>query len=150
MTSTTHATDAASLDARRIGRVFGWFFIGTFITSIPARILFADGLGGSFESMRFMPGAVSATSMNLAAIFEFGLIVTNVATALVLYPMVKRQSERLALGYVAARIMESVFIAVGLISVMSVLSVSNALAGASGAEAALLTSQGHTLVSTYE
>lgn len=67
-----------------------------------------------------------------------------------LYPIVKRQSERLALGYVAARIMESAFIAVGLISIMSVLSVNNALAGASDAEAAALTAQAHTLVSTYE
>jgi hypothetical protein len=139
-----------TLDARKIGRLFGWFFIGTFVTSIPARILFADGLGGTFENMSFVPGGVSPASMNLAAVLEFGLIVTNVATALVLYPIVKRQSERLALGYVAARIMESAFIAVGLISIMSVLSVSNALVGASSAEAAVLTAQGHTLVSTYE
>jgi hypothetical protein len=150
MSSTTYATEQRSLDARKIGRLFGWFFIGTFVTSIPARILFADGLGGTFQDMSFVPGGVSASSMNLAAVLEFGVIATNVATALVLYPLVKRQSERLALGYVAARIMESAFIAVGLISIMSVLSVSNALAGASGAEAAALTSQGHSLVSTYE
>jgi hypothetical protein len=150
MTSTTYATDRMSQDRQKIGRLFGWLFIGTFVTSIPARILFADGLGGSFQDMRFVPEAVSATSMNLAAVLEFGVIATNVATALVLYPLVKRQSERLALGYVAARIMESAFIAVGLIAIMSVLSVSNALAGASGAEAAVLTAHGHTLVSTYE
>jgi hypothetical protein len=150
MTSTTSAADRMSQDRRKIGRLFGWLFIGTFATSIPARILFANGLGATFQDMRFVPGAVSASTLNLAAVLEFGLIVTNIATALVLYPIARRQSERLALGYVAARIMESAFIAVGLISIMSVLSVSNALAGASGAEAAALIAQGQSLVSTYE
>lgn len=100
--------------------------------------------------MRFIPGAGSNTSMYLGAFLEFLLIVTNVGTAIVLYPIVKRQSESLALGYVVARIIESVFILVGLISIISVVSVSEALAGATGAEAASLTALGGSLVSTYE
>jgi hypothetical protein len=68
----------------------------------------------------------------------------------VLYPIVKRQSERLALGYVGARITESAFILVGLMSIISVVSVSDALAGATGAEATALAAQGRSLVSTYE
>ena len=100
--------------------------------------------------MRFIPGAGTETSMYLGAILEFGLIVTNIATAVVIYPIVRRQSERVALGYVTARIMESVFILVGLVSMMSVVSVSDALAEATGAEAASLIAQGSSLVSTYE
>lgn len=138
------------MDTQRTARIFGWLFIATFITSIGARLFFVNGLGSSWEDMRFLSGAGSNTSLYLGAILEFLLLVTNIGTAIVLYPIVKRQSEGLALGYVAARIMESVFILVGLISIVSVVTVSDALAGATGATAAALTAQGGLLVSTYE
>ena len=92
------------MDTQRTGRIFGWFFIGTFITSIPARLLFVDGLGASWNDMRFIPGAGSNTSLELGAILEFGVIATNIATAVVIYPLVKRQSATVGLGYVTARI----------------------------------------------
>ncbi len=138
------------MDIQKTARLFGWLFIATFVTSIPARFLFADGLGASFQDMRFVPGAGSETSMYLGAILEFGVILTNIATAVVLYPIVRRQSERLALGYVTARVTESAFILVGLVSIMSAVSVSDALAGATGAEASALAAQGSSFVSTYE
>jgi hypothetical protein len=100
--------------------------------------------------MRFVPGATSETSLYLGGILEFGVIATNIATAVVLYPIVKRLSERVAMGYVTARIMESAFILVGLISIISVVSVASALGGATGAEATALVAQGRSLVSTYE
>jgi hypothetical protein len=138
------------MDTRRTGRIFGWFFIGTVLTSIPARLLFVDGLGAAWTDVRFIPGAGSNTSLKLGAILEFGVIATNIATAVVIYPLVKRQSETVALGYVTARIMESVFIAIGLMSIISVVSVNEALAGANGVEATALAVRGASLVSTYE
>ncbi len=138
------------MDVRRTGRIFGWLFIGTFVTSIPARFLFIDGLGASWDDMRFIPGAGSETSLKLAAILEFALIVFNIATAVVIYPLVRRQSETVSLGYVTARIMESAFIAIGLVSIISVVDVIDALAGASGARAIALVVEGNSLVNTYE
>jgi Domain of unknown function (DUF4386) len=138
------------LDTRRTGRIFGWFFIGTFITSIPARLLFIDGLDASWTDTVFNPGAVSDTSLQLGSILEFGVIGTNIATAVVIYPLVKRQSATVGLGYVTARIMESVFIAIGLISIITVVDVNDAWAAASGAEATALEVQGNTLVSVYD
>jgi Domain of unknown function (DUF4386) len=107
------------MDVQRTGRIFGWFFIGIFVTSIPARFLFIDGLDASWDDMRFIPGAGSETSLKLGAILEFSLIAFNVATAVVIYPLVRRQSETVSLGYVTARIMESAFIVVGLVSIIS-------------------------------
>lgn len=138
------------MDIHRTARTFGWLFIATFVTSIGARMFFVDGLGASWDDMRFVPGAGSETSMYLGAILEFALILTNIATAIVLYPIVKRKSEALGLGYVTARIVESTFILVGLVSIISVVSVGDALAGATGAEATALAAQGSSLVSTYE
>ncbi|HSK90839.1 MAG TPA: DUF4386 domain-containing protein [Euzebyales bacterium] len=135
---------------QRTARIFGWLFIATFVTGIGAKILFVNGLGASWNEMRFIPGAVSETSVYLGAILEFGVIATNIATAVVIYPIVRRQSEGVALGYVTARIVESAFILVGLMSIISMVSVSDALAGATGAEATALVVQGNSLAATYD
>src|SRR3954471_14938681 len=123
------------MDVRRTGRIFGWLFIGTFITSIPARLLFIHGVGASWSEMRFVAGDTSTASLKLGAILEFGLIVTQIGTAVVLYPLARRQSEIISLGYVGARIMESVFAAIGIMSLLSVVSVIDAMGGAPGSEA---------------
>ena len=138
------------MDTQKTARLFGWLFIGTFITSISAKILFINGVGGSFSGLEFIPGDLSKNTVYLAAILEFGVIVTNIATAVVIYPIVKRQSEKVALGYVTARIMESAFIMVGIMSVMSIVSVSDAMAGATGAEATAFAIQGNSLAATYD
>jgi hypothetical protein len=138
------------MDVQRTGRIFGWLFIGTFVTSIPARFLFIDGLGASWDDMRFIPGVGSETSLKVGAILEFALIIFNIATAVVIYPLVKRQSETVSLGYLTARIMESAFIAIGVVSIISVVDVMDALANASGARAIALTVEGNSLVNTYE
>ena len=138
------------MDTRRLGRIFGWFFIGTFITSIPARILFINGLDTTWTDTVFNPGAVTDNSIKLGSILEFGVILTNVATAVVLYPVARRLSATLGLGYVTARIIESVFIAIGLISMITVVDVNDAWLSASGADAAAYAAQGNTLVSIYD
>ena len=53
--------------------------------------------------------------MYLAVLLEFFLILANVGTAVALYPIAKRQNQALAIGYVGARIIESVFLAAGMI-----------------------------------
>jgi hypothetical protein len=138
------------LDVQKAARLFGWFFIATFVTSISAKILFINGVGGSFSHLDFVPGDLSKNTVYVAAILEFALIITNIATAVVIYPIVKRQSEKVALGYVTARIMESAFIMVGLLSIMGIVSVSEAMAGATGAEATTLAIQGDSLANVYD
>lgn len=138
------------MDIQRTARIFGWFFIGTFVTSIAAKILFVSGVGGDFGHLNFIPGSVAENTVRAGVVLEFLLIVTNIATAVVIYPIVKRQSEKLALGYVTARIMESAFIMVGILSIMSLLSVDAAAAGATGAQANALALQGQSLAATYD
>jgi hypothetical protein len=138
------------VDVQRTGRIFGWLFIGTFVTSIPARLLFVNGLGASWTDMRFVPGDTSINSLKLGAVFEFGLIVTQIGTAVVLYPLVRRSYPTLGLSYLSARTMESVFAAIGLISIMSVVSLADSLASGTGVDATELGVSGDSLVNTYE
>jgi len=66
----------------------------------------------------------------LGAFLEFLLVLANVGTAVVLYPIARRQNEALAIGYVAARIIECVFLAAGIIFVLGVVSVRQDAPGA--------------------
>jgi hypothetical protein len=124
--------------------------LGTFVTSIPARLLFINGLGATWSDVHFVPGDTSHATLKWAAVLEFGLIFTQIATAVVIYPLVRRQSETVSLGYVTARVMESVFAAIGLISIISILSVADALVGAKGVGATALAVQGNSLAHSYD
>ena len=112
---------------QRHGRIFGVLFIITFLTSIPALGLFQPVLD---DPVAYITGGGHDYQIYLAALLEFFLIVSAVGTAVVLYPIARRQDEALAIGYVAARIIESVFIACGIIFVLGVVSLRHDLPGA--------------------
>jgi hypothetical protein len=139
-----------TVDLQRTGRIFGWLFIGTFVTSIPARLLFVHGVGASWSDMHFVPADTSTASLKLGALLEFGLILTQIGTAVVVYPLLRRQSEIISLGYVAARIMESVFAAIGIVSIITVVSVVDSMNGANTAGITALSAQADSLVHSYE
>lgn len=106
-------TDPAT---RRLTLVAGVLFILTFVTSIAAFALY----GPVLDDARYVLGAGADTRIEVGALLEIFLVVANIGTALALFPLLKRRSEALALGYVAARIVESTIIAVGVISLLGV------------------------------
>jgi hypothetical protein len=108
---------------QRIARLFGVLFIVTFLTSIPAFFLFQSVLD---DPARYIAASGNDNQVYLAVLLEFLLIVANVGTAVVLYPIARRQSKALALGYFAARIIECVFIAAGIIFVLGIVSLRQA------------------------
>jgi hypothetical protein len=112
----------------RHGRIFGVLFILTFLTSIPAALLFDSVVLG--DPAGFITGGGNVTLVYLAVTLEFFLVIANVGTAVVLYPIARRQSRVLALSYVAARVMESVFIAGGIIFVLGIVSLRQDAPGA--------------------
>jgi hypothetical protein len=116
---------------RRIALAAGVLFIITFVTSIPALYLFQPLLD---DPAGYIAGSgADNTRIFVGASLELFLSVANVATAVVLFPILKRQNEMLALGYVTARLVGSTFIAIGLISVLGVVSLQQR--GATGADA---------------
>jgi Domain of unknown function (DUF4386) len=106
-------------DDQRKARIFGVLFVITFLTSIPAALLFQPVLA---DPAGYIAGGGTDTQIYLGAFLEFLLIIANVGTAVVLYPIARRQNEILAIGYVAARIIECVFIAAGIIFVLGIVS----------------------------
>jgi hypothetical protein len=106
-------------DDQRHARLFGVLFIITFLTSIPAVLLFQPVLD---DPAGYIAGGGKDNQIYLGAFLEFLLILANVGTAVVLFRIARRQYETLAIGYVAARIIECVFLAAGIIFVLGVVS----------------------------
>jgi hypothetical protein len=131
---------------RRIALIAGVFFVITFIASIPAVALYAPLL----KHADYILGAGADTRVEFGAFLEIILAIANIGTAVVLFPIVKRQNESLALGYVASRILESTVIVIGLISVLSVVTLRQDLAGAAGSDPATLTMVGRSLVAVHD
>jgi hypothetical protein len=94
----------------------GVLFILTFITSIGAVIAY----GPVLSDPNYIAGAGADGRVFLGAFLELFLIVTNIGCAVVLFPLLKRTNEGVALSYVAARIVECTFILIGLLSVLAI------------------------------
>jgi len=107
------------MTSREIARIAGVLFLLTFITSIPALWVFQPVLD---DPAGYIAGAGHDNRIFFGGLLELLLIVANVGTALVLFPILRRQNEILSLGYVTARLVESTFIAIGLVSVLAVVS----------------------------
>jgi hypothetical protein len=104
---------------RRISVAFGVLYLITFATSIPALALFQPVLD---DPQGYIAGAGQDNRIYLGVLLELSLIIANIGTAVVLIPLLKRQNEILTFSYVAARIMECVFLLVGVIAVLAIVS----------------------------
>jgi hypothetical protein len=104
-----------SPEQQQRARIFGVLFTLTFITSIAGLLLYDPVLNNA----DYILGDGADTRVQLGALCEIFLAITNIGTAVVLWPIVKRQSETLALSYVASRVVESIVIVVGVISLLS-------------------------------
>ena len=132
---------------RTIARVTGWLFLITFITSIPAAFVFYPPV---LTDPNYIISAGADMGVKLGTLLEVILVVANVGTAVVLYPLVKRQNSIVALGYVTARVMEGAMIAVGILSLLSVVTLRQDFAGTAGADAAALVPIGSALVAVHD
>jgi Domain of unknown function (DUF4386) len=126
-------------NAQWIAWVTGVLFIITFITAIPALLVFGPVLNDN----GYITGAGADNRVFLGALLELILIIANIGTAVVLFPLLKRQNESVALGFVTARVIECVFIAVGILSVLAVVTLRQE---AAGADAGSLDAVGEALV----
>ncbi len=133
-------------EQRRIALIAGIWFAITFLASIPALLLYQPLL----DHHDYILGAGADTRVAIGASLEIILVIANIATAVVLYPIVKRQSQSISLGYVASRTIESAIIAVGIISVLALLTLRQDVGGSGAADGASLVIAGRSLVAIHD
>ena len=129
---------------RKLGAITGVLWILTFITSIPAVLLYDPLL----NDPDFILGAGGGDNrIFIGATLELLLIIANIGTAVVPFSIFRRYNERLALGYVTARLVECGFIAVGIVSVLAIMTLRQDPGGMSDGT---LVATGQSLVAVHD
>ncbi len=148
ITVRTPATKAAKgipmSSTRKTALVAGVFYLITFI-SIPTLALY-----GPVKNHRdWILGSGSHTAVLVGGFLEVIVALAGIGTAVTLYPVVKRQNEGAALGFVTARVLEAGMIFTGVVSLLSLVTLRQHLGGATGANAAALVTTGASHVAIY-
>jgi hypothetical protein len=139
----TTQTPRAPLDPfRKTALVAGLFYLITFV-SIPTLALYAPAK----TDPDFIISAGATTPLLVGGFLEMVVALAGIGTAVALFSVLKRQHEGFALGFVTTRIFEAGVIAIGVMSILSVVTLQQP--GATGAEATSLVTVGGALVSTY-
>ena len=129
---------------RKIALVAGVFYLITFI-SIPTLVLY----GPVMNHRDWILGSGSHTGVLVGGFLEVIVALAGIGTAVTLYPVVKRQNEGAALGFVTARVLEAVMIFTGVVSLLSLVTLRQDLGGAAGANAAALVTTAASHVAIY-
>jgi hypothetical protein len=148
MTTTAHtpaATRPAMDPMRRTSLTAGILYLLTFV-SIPTLFLYNPVR----ENADFVLGAGSDTGVLWGALSEVVVALAGIGTAVVLFRVARRQSETAALGFVTARVLEGALILVGVVSMLTAVSLRHDVAGTAGADPASLVTTGHSLLASYD
>jgi hypothetical protein len=130
---------------RKTALVAGVFYLITFI-SIPTLALYRPVL----NHQDWITGSGGHTGVLVGGFLEVIVALAGIGTAVTLYPVMKRQSEGLALGFVTSRVVEGIMIFTGVVSLLSLVTVHQDLGAAAGANAASLVATGASHVAVYK
>jgi hypothetical protein len=133
--------------ARKTALVAGVFYLITFI-SIPTLALY----GPVTNHRNWVLGSGGHTAVLVGGFLEVIVALAGIGTAVTLYPILKRQHEGLALGFVTSRLLEGTMIFAGVVSLLSLVTLKHGpsgAAGAAGANAAALVATGASHVAVY-
>jgi hypothetical protein len=140
-TQTSTTTGSSMSTMRKTAFVAGFLYLLTFISSIPAVFL----QGPVLNDPNFIIGGAGLNSqVRLGALFDIVNSLTAIGTAVALYAVIKRQNQGFAIGFVSSRLFEGTVLMIGVISILSIVTLQQP--GATGAEASLLVTVQHTLV----
>jgi len=132
---------------RKTAMIAGVLYLMTFIFSIPVKFgLWKEVL----DNNNFILGSGSGSGVLMGALFEIITALANIGTAVVLYKVARRTSERLALGYVTSRVMEAAVMFVGVLSILTVWTLRTEVSGTVGADSASLLTTGHALIAIHD
>ncbi len=123
----------------------GIFYVVTFI-SMPILVLYNIAK----TDPEFILGAGSGTPVVWGTILELTVALAGIGTAIALFPIVKRQNESMAIGFVATRTLEASLIFVGVVSLLSLVTLQQDLGTVPGADTSALVVVGTSHAATYQ
>ena len=137
---------------RRAATVVGIMFIIATVTAILGLLMYQPILAGPDFLVN---GAGQKDQVILGALMELLLVCTAIGTAIGLFPVLRPYGERIALAHLCFRFLEAVVITLGIVAVLSLLSVSQefvavAAPNASGLDASAYHASGILLRAVYK
>ncbi|HET6968593.1 MAG TPA: DUF4386 domain-containing protein [Ornithinibacter sp.] len=117
---------------RRTALVAGVLYLVTFLASIPALLLIAPVL----DDPAYVLGDGTDTRVLLGALLDLVNAAACVGTAVALYPVIRRHGEARSLGFVTARMAEAAIIVVGVLGVLTVVTLRQDVGGPTAADPA--------------
>jgi hypothetical protein len=142
--ATTSAKGIPMTSTRKTALVAGVCYLVTFV-SIPTLALY----GPVKTQPNWILSSGGHAGVLAGGFLEVIVALAGIGTAITLYPVVKRQNEGAALGFVAARVLEAVMIFTGVVSLLSLVTLRQNLGAAAGANAAALVTTGAAHVAIY-
>jgi Domain of unknown function (DUF4386) len=131
---------------RRTALVAGVFYLITFAASIPAVFLLAPVL----DNADYIVSSGADTRVLWGCFLDLVNALACIGTAVALFPVVKRQNEATALGFVTTRLLEAAIILIGVVSLLAVVTLRQDLAGVPGTDTAALVTAGRALVAVRD
>jgi Domain of unknown function (DUF4386) len=150
MTTITAPTTArrAPVDwTRNYARAGGILYLITFAASIPAAFYFLTPV---LTDPNYIVGPGADTRVIIGCLLDVVNALAAIGTAVAVYPVVKRQNQSLALGFVTTRMLEASVIMIGVVSLLAVVALRRDVAGAAGADHASLLTTGQALVAVRD
>jgi hypothetical protein len=141
----TTAANRVPMDSiRKTALVAGVLYLITF-TAVATLTLY----GTVLKDPAYILSSGSATGVRWGALVEVIVALAGIGTAITLFPLVKRQNEAFALGFVTTRVVEGVMIFTGVVSLLSLVTLRQNLGAAAGADTGSLLTAGASLIATY-
>ena len=131
---------------RGYARAGGIAYLITFAASIPAVPL----LGPLLNNPSYILTGNADTQIAFGALLDVVNAIACIASAVAVFPVVRRQNESLALGFVTSRVMEAAVIMIGVVSLMAAVTLHQHVAGTPGADPAALQTTGQALVAVRD
>ena len=151
MTSTATASTTARpapVDwTRNHARAAGILYLITFAASVPAAFYF---LSPVLDDPAYIVGSGADTRVIVGCLLDVVNALAAIGTAVAVYPVVRRQNESLALGFVTTRMLEAAVIMIGVVSLLAVVTLRRDVAGIAGADQAGLVTTGQALVAVRD
>lgn len=141
---TANTTEVPMSSRKRAARLGGALYLLTFAASIPALFL----IGPVLNDADYIVSSGADARVTLGACLDLVNALACIGTAVALFPVLKLHSESLAIGFVTARMFEAAVIVVGVLSLLTVVTLRHP--DATGAEADSLRVVGQSLVAVRD
>ena len=146
-TRTTTRLGASADWTRKYALAGGIFYLITFASSMPAAFYFLTPI---LTDPGYITDSGADGQVAMGALLDVINALACIGTAVAVFPVVRRQNEALALGFVTSRMFEAAVIMVGVVSLLAVVTLHQDLGGVAGVDLASLQTTGNALVAVRD